>query len=74
MTRFVLVLLALLAAAPALAQNANQAQLRLIVVDQTGAGIPSATVVVTPAVGRADHGDVGRPRRGDAAAAGHRCR
>ena len=52
MTRFVLVLLGLLAAAPALAQNAaNQAQLRLIVVDQTGAGIPSATVVVTPASG-----------------------
>ena len=51
MTRFVLGLLGLLAAAPVLAQNANQAQLRLVVVDQTGAGIPSATVVVTPASG-----------------------
>jgi hypothetical protein len=45
------VVLGLLAAAPVLAQNANQAQLRLVVVDQTGAGIPSATVVVTPASG-----------------------
>ena len=51
MKRFVLVILALLASAPALAQSANQAQLRLVVVDQTGAGIPSATVVVTPASG-----------------------
>ena len=51
MTRSVLVLLACLAAVPALAQNANQAQLRLIVVDQTGAGIPAATVIVTPAAG-----------------------
>ena len=28
-------------------QTANQAQLRLVVVDQTGAGIPNATIVVT---------------------------
>ena len=46
-----LVVLGLLAAAPVLAQNANQAQLRLVVVDQTGAGIPNATVVVTPVSG-----------------------
>lgn len=50
--RFVLGLLAALTVAPsAFAQNANQAQLRVIVVDQTGAGIPAATVTVTPAGG-----------------------
>jgi outer membrane receptor for ferrienterochelin and colicin len=44
----------LLAASPLAAQNAsNQAQLRLVVVDETGAGIPQATVVVTPASGDA---------------------
>lgn len=44
--------LVLFTAAPALAQNAaNQAQLRLVVVDQTGAGIPAATVTVKPATG-----------------------
>ena len=31
--------------------NANQAQLRVVVVDETGAGIPSATVTLTPASG-----------------------
>lgn len=41
----------LLLAAPAFAQNANQSQLRLVVVDETGAGIPAATIVVTPAGG-----------------------
>jgi len=52
MKRLLFVLVGLLAASPAFAQNANnQAQLRLIVVDQTGAGIPAATVVVTPASG-----------------------
>jgi hypothetical protein len=52
MKRLLFVLFGLLAASPVLAQNANtQAQLRLIVVDQTGAGIPAATVTVTPAVG-----------------------
>src|SRR5690606_38601567 len=34
--------------APAFAQNANLAQLRLVIVDQTGAGIPGAMVSVTP--------------------------
>jgi hypothetical protein len=38
----------LLAAVPVAAQNANQAQLRLVVIDETGAGIPAATIVVTP--------------------------
>jgi hypothetical protein len=52
MKRALLLVLGLLAAAPVLAQNANQAQLRLVLVDQTGAGIPSATVVVTPRRGR----------------------
>jgi len=33
------------------ATQANQAQLRLIVVDQTGAGIPNAAVIVTPVNG-----------------------
>jgi hypothetical protein len=51
MKRFLLVALGLLVAVPVFAQNANQAQLRLIVVDQTGAGIPGATVTVTPASG-----------------------
>ena len=40
-------------AAPLAAQNTNQSQLRLVVVDETGAGIPSATIVVTPASGPA---------------------
>ena len=53
MKRLIFVLCGLLAASSAFAQNANnQAQLRLIVVDQTGAGIPAATVVVTPAAGQ----------------------
>ena len=44
--------LALLLASPAFAQTAaNQTQLRLVVVDQTGAGIPAATVTVKPAAG-----------------------
>jgi len=52
MKRLLFVLVGLLAASPVVAQNSNnQAQLRLIVVDQTGAGIPAATITVTPAVG-----------------------
>lgn len=62
MTRPFLTLIALLAAAPAIAQTAapntavrqtaaGDAQLRLIVVDQTSAGIPTATVTLTPATG-----------------------
>ena len=42
MKRTLLTLLALLVAAPLFAQNANLAQLRLVIVDQTGAGIPGA--------------------------------
>jgi len=54
MKRFVIALVAVLAATPLAAQqNANQTQLRLIVVDQTGAGIPSATIVITPQSGAA---------------------
>src|SRR5688572_23708805 len=54
MRRILLVLLALLVAVPLSAQNANnQTQLRLVVVDETGAGIPQATVTVTPAAGEA---------------------
>ena len=34
-------------------QDANTSQLRLVVVDETGAGIPSATIVVKPASGPA---------------------
>jgi Carboxypeptidase regulatory-like domain len=45
-------LVALFVAAPLAAQNAgNQTQLRLVVIDETGAGIPQATVTVTPANG-----------------------
>lgn len=52
MKRFFIFFVALLAASPLFAQQntaaANQAQLRLVIVDQTGAGIPGATVIVTP--------------------------
>ena len=44
----------LLATAPAFAQQqnaSNQAQLRLVIVDQTGAGIPAATVTVKAGTG-----------------------
>ena len=46
-----LVVASWLVAVPLGAQTANQAQLRLVVVDETGAGIPNATVVVTPVSG-----------------------
>src|SRR4029079_9329295 len=52
MKRFLAVLF-LLVALPVYAQNANQTQLRLVVVDETGAGIPNATIIVTPANGNA---------------------
>ena len=48
MKRLLLILVLCLAAVPLAAQTANQAQLRLVVVDETGAGIPNATIVVTP--------------------------
>src|SRR5262245_27042310 len=56
-------------ATPAFAQQnaANQTQLRLVVVDQTGAGIPAATVQVKPATGEPvvfqsdDHGVAASP-------------
>ena len=51
MKRVLLILVLCLVAVPLAAQTANQAQLRLVVVDQTGAGIPNATIVVTPATG-----------------------
>ncbi len=52
MTRLLVPVFALAVAAPLFAQqNASQTQLRLVVVDQTGAGIPAATVTVTPATG-----------------------
>jgi hypothetical protein len=55
MKRLFILVLALLAASPLAAQQntANQTQLRLVVVDQTGAGIPGATVIVTPQSGDA---------------------
>jgi Carboxypeptidase regulatory-like domain len=52
MTRLLLVLFVLFSL-PVYAQNANQTQLRLVVVDETGAGIPNATIIVTPASGNA---------------------
>jgi hypothetical protein len=52
MKRF-LALFFVLISLPVYAQNANQTQLRLVVVDETGAGIPSATIIVTPATGDA---------------------
>jgi hypothetical protein len=51
MKRLLLVIVLCLAAAPLAAQTANQSQLRLVVVDETGAGIPNATIVVTPTGG-----------------------
>ena len=54
LTRAVVGLIALLMASPLAAQNANnQTQLRVVVVDETGAGIPQATIVVTPVNGEA---------------------
>jgi hypothetical protein len=49
------VVFALVAARPVAAQaasQANQAQLRFVIVDQTGAGVPNATIIVTPATGQ----------------------
>jgi len=48
MKRILLTLIALLVAAPLFAQNASLAQLRLVIVDQTGAGIPGAMISVKP--------------------------
>jgi hypothetical protein len=48
MRRILSTILALLIAAPLYAQNANLAQVRLVIVDQTGAGIPAAMVTLTP--------------------------
>ena len=50
MKRFLLVLFVLFSL-PVYAQNTNQAQVRLVVVDETGAGIPNATIIMTPAAG-----------------------
>lgn len=47
------ILAAVFSATQLFAQNANQTQLRVVVVDETGAGIPQATVVVTPVGGEA---------------------
>src|SRR5690349_20109110 len=43
--------IALFIAGPVFAQSTSLAQLHLVVVDQTGAGIPAATITVTPAGG-----------------------
>ena len=53
MTRLLLPVFVVCLASSASAQQntAGQTQLRLVVVDQTGAGIPAATVVVTPFTG-----------------------
>jgi hypothetical protein len=54
MKRFLVLLVAVFIASPLAAQqNANQSQLRLVVVDETGAGIPSATIVVKVGSGSA---------------------
>jgi len=53
MKRLLFVFIAFLISVPVYAQNANQTQLRLVVVDETGAGIPAATIIVTPASGNA---------------------
>ena len=53
MSRLLIAVLVLLAASPLYAQQntANQTQLRLVVVDETGAGIPGATIIITPQSG-----------------------
>ena len=54
MRRLLFSLLAVVLAAPLYAQQqntANQSQLRLVIVDQTGAGIPMAEVTITPKSG-----------------------
>jgi hypothetical protein len=43
--------IALFIAGPVFAQTSGLAQLHLVVVDQTGAGIPAATITLTPAAG-----------------------
>ena len=43
--------IALFISGPVFAQSASLAQLHLVVVDQTGAGIPAATITLTPAGG-----------------------
>ena len=43
--------IALFIAGPVFAQTSSLAQLHLVVVDQTGAGIPAATITITPAGG-----------------------
>src|SRR3954467_6541079 len=43
--------IALFISGPVFAQSASVAQLHLVVVDQTGAGIPAATITLTPAGG-----------------------
>jgi hypothetical protein len=57
MRRIICGLIVLLAVGPLAAQAAqnasNQTQLRLVVIDETGAGIPQATVTVTPVNGEA---------------------
>src|SRR5688500_7482832 len=67
-TRLLVSAFVVFAASPAFAQSAaNQAQLRLVVVDQTGAGIPAATVTIKPATGEPivfaadDHGVASSP-------------
>src|SRR5262245_22089423 len=47
----VLLFIAPFIAGPAFAQSASLAQLHLVVVDQTGAGIPAATITLTPTGG-----------------------
>jgi hypothetical protein len=54
MNRYLVALIALgltLSGLPVAAQQPNTSELRLVVVDETGAGIPAASVTVTPANG-----------------------
>ena len=56
MNRYFVALLALsgltLFGSSVAAQQPNTSELRLVVVDESGAGIPAATVTVTPAAGQ----------------------
>jgi hypothetical protein len=51
LNRIAIAFIALFIAGPVFAQSSSLAQLHLVVVDQTGAGIPAATITVTPAGG-----------------------
>ncbi len=64
LNRIAFAFIALFIAGPVFAQSTSLAQLHLVVVDQTGAGIPAATITLTStAGGTAGERRLGRARR-----------